>query len=57
MRNDLKEGCRGRRCGKRRGAAIRSGARKLNLVAASIRGKNAAAALTQLAFSAASRRT
>ena len=30
--------------------AVRSGARKLNLVAASIRGKTAAAALTQLRF-------
>ena len=30
--------------------AIRSGARKLNLVAASIRGKNASTALTQLRF-------
>ncbi len=30
--------------------AVRSGARKLNLVAASIRGKEAAAALTQLRF-------
>ncbi|NTU76264.1 MAG: 50S ribosomal protein L22 [Alphaproteobacteria bacterium] len=31
-------------------ASLRTGARKLNLVAASIRGKGAAAALTQLAF-------
>ncbi len=33
-----------------KGAAIRSSARKLNLVAASIRGKSAATALTQLSF-------
>jgi len=31
-------------------SSVRSGARKLNVVAASIRGKNAAAALTQLTF-------
>ncbi|MDX2027316.1 MAG: 50S ribosomal protein L22 [Alphaproteobacteria bacterium] len=33
-----------------RAKAVRSGARKLNLVAASIRGKSASAALTQLRF-------
>ena len=37
--------------------AVRSSARKLNLVAASIRGKAAAAALTQLRFRKAPHRT
>lgn len=37
-------------CAMAKAAAIRTGARKLNVVAASIRGKTAASALTQLTF-------
>ena len=46
----LKEKLRTEKGALAKAKAVRSGARKLNLVAASIRGKAAAAALTQLCF-------
>ncbi|MFY9287297.1 MAG: 50S ribosomal protein L22 [Alphaproteobacteria bacterium] len=46
----LKEKLRAEKGALAKANAVRSGARKLNVVAASIRGKSAAAALTQLTF-------
>ncbi|MER2520378.1 MAG: 50S ribosomal protein L22 [Bdellovibrionales bacterium] len=46
----LKEKIRAEKCALAKASSLRTSARKLNLVAASIRGKDAAAALTQLRF-------
>lgn len=46
----LKEKIRAEKSALAKASAIRTSARKLNLVAASIRGKNASSALTQLRF-------